>query len=846
MSIDAALGIPSRYEILERAGEGAVAVVLRALDRELGREVAIKVLHERHAESSQMYDRFVREARILAGLAHPNVVSVYDVGSAGGRPFMVMEFVRGRSLSEALKEGLMRVDAAVRLAQKVAHGVAAAHARSVIHRDLKPANILLTATGEPKVGDFGLAHVTEGAALTKTGSIVGTPLYMAPEQIRGEAKSVGPATDVYALGAILYEALTGRVPHTAETLPEIYQKVLSDEPVPPRDLRAEVDAELQAVVMKALDKSPTARYRDAADFAEDLRRYLAGEAVRASRSGTLRRLVRKAKAQTGVLVPVALAVAFVGAWAGWTLWSGAKRATRFRTALATAQALETAGRLDDALAAFSVAAEIDASQALGREGRARVKALLEKAAEAARDFEESRPPLDRAEVLYYREPFDLSEVVRHVETAMRSIATGLSKAPRSGLGHYLLGRAWDLQGEPERALQELRKAVELDPTLSAARLLLARVLIEESLLTTPEAARRETGSSDTGALAQSRGLEAVQQIEEAQRRGGLVSGSERACGLAMLAYLAHRNDEVLRVAVEVAPDDRRSAGMELVHLLCSRVAPKGQRVPHMKESLSIRPQYALTRFIRAVDCVMAGRIDEAIDWLQQVIAIRPSLGIAWQYLGSAQWQRGDIPAAERSLGRALELQPRDIASLVNLAQIRRGAGDPEGAQALAERAVAEEPENSRAQAEMGHCRVARRDYEGAAAAFTRALEAWPDNVDALVNRSGALAMLGRVDDAIADLRRAIGIEAGSVAAHANLCRALLLNKDAAGAMAAANEAVRSVPDNANLLLLRAELRMRMDDRAGARADLQAVIRLAPSGGAVAQQAQELLKRLATE
>src|SRR5262245_31410543 len=218
-----------RYDVEARLGEGGAAVVYRARDRELGRIVALKVLREPMGASDVVRSRFQREAHVTAGLSHPNVVAVHDAGEEDGRLFLIMELVDGRPLS-ALLEERPRDPGHVAMLEKIARGVGAAHARGVVHRDLKPSNILVTQAGEPKVTDFGLAQVAGGGAkLTGPGAVVGTPLYMAPEQGQGRNDQVSRRTDVYALGAILYEMLTGRPPHVGDSVTEIYSRIAGTE-----------------------------------------------------------------------------------------------------------------------------------------------------------------------------------------------------------------------------------------------------------------------------------------------------------------------------------------------------------------------------------------------------------------------------------------------------------------------------------------------------------------------------------------------------------------------------------------------------------------------------------------
>jgi serine/threonine protein kinase len=269
-----------RYEILGRLGEGATAVVYRALDRELHRYVALKVQRQLVAPDDVASQRFRREAQAAAGVPHPNVVMVHDTGEDKGRLYLVMELVDGRPLSEILKQRPTDLKALLRILEKAARGVAAAHDKGIVHRDLKPSNILVSEGGDAKVADFGLAHLLDSPShLTKTGSSLGTPLYMSPEQVEGRARDISPRTDVYSLGAILYEIVTGHVPHEGETMMEIYGRIVNDDPKPPSSWNPSAPQDLQTVALKALEKDPQRRYANAQDFANDLAHWLAGEPV---------------------------------------------------------------------------------------------------------------------------------------------------------------------------------------------------------------------------------------------------------------------------------------------------------------------------------------------------------------------------------------------------------------------------------------------------------------------------------------------------------------------------------------------------------------------------------------
>lgn len=316
-SAQAALPRVERYEIRDRIGEGASALVYRAWDRQLNRPVALKVLREIMVLSALARQRFQREAQAAAGISHPNVVTVHDAGEADGRPYLVMELVEGRPLNELLKEGRDE-RALLTLLEKVARGLEAAHAKGVVHRDLKPANILVTAAGEPKIGDFGLAHLIDSEAdLTRAGTALGTPLYMSPEQVHGDSRAITPQTDVYALGAILYEAVLGVPPHVGDSIQEIYGKIQREEPRAPRKIDPKRSADLETVVLKALAKRPADRYATAGALADDLRRLLNGEPIAARPAPGTVRVWRQAVRHRVALASLtaALVGALAGAWA---------------------------------------------------------------------------------------------------------------------------------------------------------------------------------------------------------------------------------------------------------------------------------------------------------------------------------------------------------------------------------------------------------------------------------------------------------------------------------------------------------------------------------------------------
>jgi len=281
------------YEVQGVLGRGGVGVVYQAWHVRLNRPVALKMLLAGPYAQPMELERFLREAEAVAGLRHPNIVQVYDVGDVDGRPYFTMELVEGGSLAQQIQGVPQPVRKAAALVATLADAVHAAHQSGIVHRDLKPANFLLTADGTPKVTDFGLARRLQGGdALTLSGVPMGTPSYMAPEQAQGQRDAAGPATDVYALGAILYELLTGRPPFRAATAAETLQQVISQEPAPPSRLNDKVPRDLETICLKCLHKEPGRRYASAAALADDLRRFGEGRPIQARPVGRAERLWR--------------------------------------------------------------------------------------------------------------------------------------------------------------------------------------------------------------------------------------------------------------------------------------------------------------------------------------------------------------------------------------------------------------------------------------------------------------------------------------------------------------------------------------------------------------------------
>ena len=288
------LTLPARfgdYELVQELGRGGMGVVYRARQLSLAREVALKMVLRGNLASKADLERFQAEAQAAAKLDHSAIVPVYEVGEQGGRPYFTMKHIAGTTLAQRLAQGPLPAKEAATILAAVAHGIHFAHTHGVLHRDIKPSNILLDENGWPHITDFGLAkQTTDAASLTKTGAVLGTPAYMSPEQAVGNRGQVGPASDVYSLGVVLYHMLTGRPPFQAASPVDTVLMVLEQDPVPPRMLNPKADSDLEMIALRCLQKPIDLRYATAALLAADLEAYLNNESISA-RSGRFTQII---------------------------------------------------------------------------------------------------------------------------------------------------------------------------------------------------------------------------------------------------------------------------------------------------------------------------------------------------------------------------------------------------------------------------------------------------------------------------------------------------------------------------------------------------------------------------
>jgi serine/threonine-protein kinase len=474
------------YEVLSVLGRGAMGVVYQARQRGLRRVVALKMILAGEYAGEGDVARFKTEAEAVARLQHANIVQIYEVGEEDGRPFFSLEYVDGGSLAKKVSGTPLPPRQAADVARLLAEGMHCAHEHGVVHRDLKPANVLLTRDGSPKVTDFGLAkRLEDDSGQTRSGTIVGTPSYMAPEQAEGRLKDVGPLADVYGLGAVLYEMLTGRPPFRAESVLETLQQVRQQEPVPPHLLQPKVPRDLETICLKCLQKEPHRRYASADDLADDLRRFLAGEPIRARPVPAWERFARwcrrnpRLAALAGAVVALLVAIAAGSLGFAWQIRAKNEELHGKNDQLnekndelrLSNQAKEEARQ--QAVASFEEARDkhFEAYQQMLGLGEEILRRLaLERqarpgAAEAA--LREDMVRLVTARLLGMAQELDRSRVTKfsriHGSVALADL-----------LAHY--GRKDEALEQDEKAVSLLREMLAADPRSDLARANLAQVL----------------------------------------------------------------------------------------------------------------------------------------------------------------------------------------------------------------------------------------------------------------------------------------------------------------------------------------------------------------------------------
>ncbi len=807
------------YQLVSELGRGGMGVVYRALQVGLNRPVALKmILAGSHAGPNERA-RFRVEAEAVARLQHPNIVQVYEVGEWEGRPFLSLELVEGGNLERKLNGTPQPPREAGRLAEVLASAVHHVHSHGILHRDLKPSNILLTGDGVPKISDFGLAKLLDSdSGQTPTEALIGTPGYMAPEQASGQSRRIGTCSDVYALGAILYEALTGRPPFRAETALDTIRLVLSQEPVAPSRLHPKVSRDLETICLRCLEKEPRDRYSDAGALADELARFLAGEPIHARPVSFWKRGVKWARRR-----PTAAALVVVSSLAIITLIAiglsirhterrrlndrreaGEQLVSRAETALAEGQWINAKANLTGALA--ELGREPSLSDVRLRAERRLVdvdRRLGEQALRADALVRRKRFEQGRNEVLFRgSQPVDIEAAanLRAAREAARTAldAVGLSTSTSLVDRGFTAGEQETIRADAYELLLVLAGAlVQPWPQESSPA---PRERVDEALKTLDRAAtlRSPTHSYHLRRAHVLALLDDKEGAKAERTRAGSVTTTS-----ALDAFLAG----VDRIMGSVEP-----AGHESV----------ARAIADFDQALRWQPDHFWAHYYVAVAHLVSGSPELASVHLNDCVGQRPDW--IWGYLlrGSAASRLGQFDAAESDFRKAEQLHPNSEALhalFTNRGTLRYAEGKLDEANLDFERALALRPGHYQAHANLALLRKKQGRLDDALKAVNQAIDRHPSPLilaDLQTERALLFSLAGRPKAALEACEATVAngpraAEILSIQAQA----LLVLNRD--------DEALRAFnrylevggPTTTDIYRGRGHVRMKLGDFAGA-------------------------------
>jgi serine/threonine-protein kinase len=699
------------YDVQALLGRGGMGVVYKARHLRLNRFVALKMLITGAYAAPDERARFQREAEAVASLRHPGIVQIHDVGDHDGWPYFTMELLDGGNLAQALAGVPQPAKKAAKLATTLAEAIHAAHQGGIVHRDLKPSNILLAADGTPKIADFGVArHVNEEAALTLSGARIGTPSYMAPEQVVGKPEKIGPAVDIYALGALLYEMLTGRPPFRAETATETQRQVISDEPVRPARLNPKVSRDLETICLKCLDKNPERRYATAAALADDLKRFQQNEPIAARRAGLFERTVKWARRHPAAAGTLAASLLLAFVVIGGTLWLAVEQARRRDAVYADIK--EAAALQDSARWAEARAALDRASDRFGGGGPRELRRRLDQARRDLNlvvDLDKIRlNRVTRGELAYYKaaanlkyaEAFSQAGLGTPQEEPSRVASRIVASAVRNALVAAIYDwavcapdqtkRGWLLQVAQlaEPAATDWRQRA-LDPALWDDRAALAELVRTApvsgenvSLLLALGERVRATQNNPSAFLRQ------VQSAHPADFWANLIVGN---------------------VTLLSAPQE--AAG-------------------YYRAALASRPQAAVG-YCAVGDTMRLQQLpDQAIDYYQKALVLDPNYARAYSNMGSVLHDRGQYDNAIDNFQTALRLDPDYAWAHWNFASTLRAKGRLDEAYDHYQQVMRVDPQNPQLHYNVACVLVPQGRENEARAAWRKALDANPRSYNA--------------------------------------------------------------------------------------------------------------------
>lgn len=800
------------YRILDVLGQGGMGVVYRARQEGLQREVALKVLASGSGASSTEIERLHLEARAAARLQHPNIVPVHEVSQEEDLYFFTMDYVEGPTLAEELTEHPPDPRRAVTIIAQVVRAVQYAHEAEIIHRDLKPANILMNRRGEPLLTDFGLARELSGdIRVTASGVLLGTPAYMSPEQARGH--SVGKSSDIYNLGVILYEMLTGELPFPGNSPMEVLQKILEREPPPPGKSTPDLDRDLDVIVLKCLEKQAERRYPSAEALADDLERWLAGEPIRARAPSVHYRLRKYVSKRKGILIPTFIAVTLGLVLGGWWWKSEQSRAVGYGNLV---EETEKAFELKEWAKALH-----GADQALALQSNGRMEEISRKSRDriALIDLLSPYPAMiEGARHSFYIKHVNLQEKLLPLQNSLEKLDEIMNDPPNRdyAYGWELLGTGWYFMGANNRAYHALQRAEKLEPDRGAVLFFLGKVLLMNEIQKRTKISdggvretivegepvfevllRRSPREEQTGSVPSSGIRKAWDYLERAGKgwRGG--SDLELHLATVYFALAQGRKEDVLNLCREgLKRFGGRQLGVEEYWNLQGYLAgdPK-ESIRAYTKAIEIRPHYGWGFLMRGFAYAQEGDYERAGEDFSAIIKAYPSDSLAFYNRGITFVLRGKSEQAIEDFTRAVLLGMNNMQVYLSRGQSRYRAGDSEGAIEDCTEAIRLFPDRPEPYGHRGSIYSRIGQWPKALVDFNEALKRDPGYFNAWVNRGGVYKSMKKLDRAISDFKKASEIRPEDPVPLINQAICFISKKDLSAAVTACKKAIKLDPKN---------------------------------------------------
>ncbi|MFH1227016.1 MAG: tetratricopeptide repeat protein [Planctomycetota bacterium] len=804
-----------KYTLEKKLGQGGMGAVYLALDSALNRRVALKIIT---SDDPELLERFQREASAVAKLKHPNIVQVYEAGAVGKQHYFTMDYIEGVSL-EKYAGSASNIQNIAKIIFQVAAGLQYAHSQKIVHRDIKPANIMIDKQGKVYIADFGLAKQLTGLdrSLTMTGTALGTPDYMSPEQAMGHKDELDHRADIFSLGATLYFCLTRRTPFSGKELYELLNKVINDDPPAPSSIVKIIPKDLETICLKCMEKDKAKRYQTAAGLAGDIKKYLRGESITARRTSTAAKLWIKATKNKAASLAIAGAVVILIAVVIGFAISSAGRKNEIAAHRAKAESAFTAKKYDDArtwcnkvlaLAPGDEAikgvlekceAEITARETALNQDKARAEAEARKIKEAQDTRNRAKAALDQAAgAPTPDQKITLAQEAIAIDPAFGDAYQVIgyaykAKAAESGLSPDERRELWD------KAYEAFTKAIEATPTLAYSYYERAKITdtIRDSLkdaIPDYEKVLKYDPEGHFGWNAKGR-IEYTQNkydqsIESITRAIAIYSDddyayttrgavySEKAGRVQSPAEWRELMDKAiadLNKAISLNPQNANAYNNRSVVYMhkaerepnpgvCLELIDKA--IADLDETIRLKP-IASSYTNRGVAYKRKGEFDKAVADFNEALKLDPKYIPAYYNRGGAYATKGELDLAIIDFNKAIELNPNSVEAYANRGAAYRGKGELDRAIEDFNKAIELNPNSAQAYANRGIAYADKGEFDQAIADYTKAIELNPNDSVTYSNRGLSYVNRGEIDPAIADYTKAIELVPKDALAYYN-------------------------------------------------------------------------------